>query len=895
MAIFNPQFFTNPAGSLNTAFGIPTCITNLTTAALSYLSPGLLTDLADAVESGRKTARSAIAKEVDNMFGEFGILQYDDATGKLNLFSESSRHGIDLGFLDSLANITGQFAEFEDLIAQGEAIIEGLEECMGQFNSWLDSQGPSPVVGAGGIGGGGTTAYTDNFRSSQLAISQARIQNCFNFIDDCNKTLGSIGEVLTLRQNEEDEAAATSDPVIFRLVYGPPVSKQGVFILSEDGLYYDSQNRDYNGNDIPSASDIGVVADSDAWNLNRPPNLGGRGTMVTLEDINQYVDTLFDINKIDETITDYYDNDHFLQVISAQKQKMLFDTSAQVDELVASGYTPDSALVVNHRQSMYAFLDSFNTMLNKRKKQIEVAVKAPTYFGSKQSFGPGEVPINDFSYLSGTNLNVSMEQQERLVFEAASIDEVVLPIKPLFVKSTGSQSQKLNLPFSVPEIGKGSIILGGSVSSTGVPTLSITDSVVSDRLFAVYNFLKPVGVDPGSKQYGSLNCATLGIKQNSQLIGRNQDMFTSGLGTPLFNGLVHRTTGTSPVINNYGSICRLPDIEGFQNFMYGLDGASFDCWLHLPNFGASSNHYERGEATVLDTNPVDGGWGNYNYYKILLANENVGGQSDYTASNVVNFNGINNAKGMLMGFTRDPIITEPFGSQGRILPGSNTDPGMNAGIAVENTVSANAFFIAPTIGLNSKEATFIPRKTDCIGDSYCKLSIDTSTTVNGVKFTDVSGAYMHLSVSFDTSANECRVYLDSVLMATSGMDAVFGVEPNKPARLPSFLGLNSKETSSFSYNQDSTDKPKDPAMDFFADGPALGENFTPWMLGGGWTDGMPVTTTTLDGGFMGNKHGLSSGLGGHVGSVKFYSKPLSTSEVLTNYNAQKGFFKNILT
>ena len=58
---------------------------------------------------------------------------------------------------------------------------------------------------------------------------------------------------------------------------------------------------------------------------------------------------------------------------------------------------------------------------------------------------------------------------------------------------------------------------------------------------------------------------------------------------------------------------------------------------------------------------------------------------------------------------------------------------------------------------------------------------------------------------------------------------------------------------------------------------------------------MPVTPNTLDGGFMGNKHGLNSGLGGHVGSVKFYSKPLSTNEVLTNYNAQKGFFKNILT
>ena len=71
--------------------------------------------------------------------------------------------------------------------------------------------------------------------------------------------------------------------------------------------------------------------------------------------------------------------------------------------------------------------------------------------------------------------------------------------------------------------------------------------------------------------------------------------------------------------------------------------------------------------------------------------------------------------------------------------------------------------------------------------------------------------------------------------------------------------------------------------------------FTPWLLGGGWTDGIPVAADTSAGGFMGTGHGYSSGLNGYVGSVKFYAKPLSNSEVKTNYNAQKGFFKNIVT
>ena len=41
--------------------------------------------------------------------------------------------------------------------------------------------------------------------------------------------------------------------------------------------------------------------------------------------------------------------------------------------------------------------------------------------------------------------------------------------------------------------------------------------------------------------------------------------------------------------------------------------------------------------------------------------------------------------------------------------------------------------------------------------------------------------------------------------------------------------------------------------------------------------------------------GLRSGLNGHMGSVKFYSRALTPAEAKENYKAQKGFFKNIDT
>ena len=929
MPIFNPEYLTNPTESLSTAFGIPTCFLDLTQGALGLLSNEVLGDMATAVAEGKKHALTSYTELFDASFAKWGLMSYDSATGRITLFGVDSDYGLNLDAASGVGFLLGAISELEYLYTQGDAIAGHVKDCMDQFKAWKEGSGPSETVAVGGVSPAYTpNNYSSNYQTAQVAVLKQKAESASAFITSCNNALNNIGAVLAQRQAESQVIEAggscsldgytteaqcvaaggvwtSSDEPIFRLSFGPPVSKLGVFILSEDGLYYNSQTRDYNGKDIPSPSDIGLVLDSEAWKLNYPPSLGGKGDVVTLEDVNKYVDTFFDSNIIDETLYTYYDQDHFIAVLESQKQKLLLDTSGQIVELLSSGYTEKSALVINHRQSLFSVISSFTEKVNKRKKQIEIAVKASSEFGADTYFSPGEIPINDFSYLSSVNLNISLEQQQRLVFEVGSVEDIILPIKPIFVRNYGAQTARLNLPFSIPTVGVGSIVVGGSVSSLATPTLSITDSIITDKLFAVYNFLRPRGVAPGPwappilagegmytrlAQFGSINCVSLGTSENAQLIGRNTELFVSGLSVPYLGGLVRLDQNTRK-ISDYGSVGRLPDTQNFQNFFYNLHGGTFECWIHVPKYGSNENYYERGESTAVNPNADSEAWADYNYYKLILANENTGGSYVTDVSSISTQLGSDSVRGFTMGFSRDPVIYSPD----LLIPGSDTDPGANGhNIDVSSTTASSCFFLAPTMSIGNQNVTFTPQEADCVVGGFAKMTINDDLVKNSTKFTDVSGQYMHLAVCFDTSANQCRVYLDSTLMATSSMSSVFGTTPYTPPYLPSFKTEESAlVASSFEYGEESVNT-TDYMQDFKA-GPVNDPAFTPWILGGGWTDGIPFDADASSGGFMGHHHGWTSGLGGHLGSVKFYSRPLSTYEVKTNFESQKGYYKNILT
>lgn len=151
--------------------------------------------------------------------------------------------------------------------------------------------------------------------------------------------------------------------------------------------------------------------------------------------------------------------------------------------------------------------------------------------------------------------------------------------------------------------------------------------------------------------------------------------------------------------------------------------------------------------------------------------------------------------------------------------------------------------------------------------------------LNSTKFGDVSSQFVLIDVACDPIRNEVKMYADGDLIALSSMTDVFGMPMGQAAALPTF-----KKANSFEYSSTTVDAPQ-----ILREGPLLNTFYTPWIVGGGYTDGM-----YYKGNFMGgDRGGITSGLRGHLGSLKFYSKALNSTEVKINYDAQKGFFKNI--
>ena len=186
--------------------------------------------------------------------------------------------------------------------------------------------------------------------------------------------------------------------------------------------------------------------------------------------------------------------------------------------------------------------------------------------------------------------------------------------------------------------------------------------------------------------------------------------------------------------------------------------------------------------------------------------------------------------------------------------------------------------MAPTQSTGVSSVGFINNTEECAGAGWHKLAVDASTSVGGVKFTDTSSTFMHVVLTVDPRKDEVKIFLDANQMSNGTMNSVFGVPIGTPPQLPSF-----HNASSFNYDTK-------PGLKYtiFKDGPTLNTYFTPWILGGGYTDGLRV-----EGGFMGTYGGRVSGLRGNIGGFKIYTKPLTSSEVKKNYDGQKDFFKNI--
>ena len=871
------------AAAVGGAFGVPDCLIDLASGALASLIPSpILAVIQLQIEQARAAARAAIKKIFKWLASKTGIIEYDTESGTLQFKSISS-----LGAIDSGLEILGSIGAFIEAInvAVADAIniynniegqIQDIVDCLQKFKDIQDfKKGPSASQGSPII-------FEAEFDAAKLKFDAVN-----DYINKTTDAINNINSILAERkadpslEPEFNDALADildgtgfnigspEDPGLqddtFRLVFGPPKSSDGQFLLSVDGLYYDAQSGGLDPVLVTIQKDIDP---GDVWKYDFDPNLGGKGQQISLNSINKFVDNIFDPNLIDDSapLQEHYDADHFLQVLNQQKSKHSQDLKDQITSLETE-FGVDSSIVLNFKQSIISQISSHEEKIKKRKKQIEIAVKVPAaYGGGTLAFEKGKVPINDFSFLEEYKLGVDLELQKSLVFDQADVVGIVLPVKPKFVKSSQKAESISFNHLTVPKVGKGQIIYTGSGTQDPI-VLSLTDEIETDKLFAIYNFLETKTVLPSSTDFLLTNCATEDTYNNGKLVSTNSaKIFVSGLGIPYFEGVVNNKASDTSAVESLGSFVKLPGTDEFRNLTYSPSGFSVDFWTHVPNITDGDQGWLSGTTSSLT--------------KVILGCENIGAKSgvnqfDYQGDlkdldYLANEKGDSFVRGMLMGFTRDRRITQD-------------DTGFSNNNSLNDPVSSLSFFVAPTISRDLSSASWI-NSDDCQNTTnYFKLNVDLHSTDIG----NVSSQFIHMNVSVEPEKDLVSVYCDGSLVTTSSMQSVFGSTDNRPPSLPTLAKENSFQYSSNTVVGPDTVK-QGPLLDTVTAG-EVQLKFTPWIVGGGFTDG-----NSLYGNFLGgDRGGITSGLRGHLGSLKFYSKPLDSSEVLKNYNAQKGFFKNI--
>jgi len=875
--------------SIGMAYGLPSCMLSLGQSAMNLLPASVLGPMSGKIAEAKAAAQDKMKEVFSKLMRDTGLKAFITESGTIQ-FGGLGWNDIDNFGLQGLSNLGGALGALQYAASYGAQIyqnvtgvidqVEGAIDCLDKYKQIESYQAGNSADQKAAL----SPEEQENLMNETYSADKAKLQRTVDFINAADAQIKTIDGILAARENDPslepcfldsseldtflDNTTFTRCPAVdpglddeedvFRLTYGPPISESGHYVLTSDGLYYDSQS---GGLDPVYLAISGIVPVGDAWKYDYDPNLGGKGQAISLESLNKYTDNIFDLNLVDDSLSlqSYYDADHFLATLLQQRDKHVYDLSGDLQRYIGE-FGEDSSVTKNQRQLIISDIALHNSKINRRKKQIEVSVKAPQIYGETDdpAFLPGEVPINDFSYLESYNLGVDLEKQKALVFHQAEVAGIVLPLQPKFV-SAAARPESMDVGhLNVPTIGKGSILYSPSGTLSGT-VLSLTDQITTHGLFAIYNFLETTLELPSSIDFPTTNCATHDMYNNGQLVGPSKtEVFFSGLGIPYLEGIVENKSTDPAAASALGSYFKLPATSEFNDLTYSPSGFTMECWAHVPNIRDGEVGWLSSTASSLT--------------KALISCENVGNQTPNTPLDYLgnlkdldyleNLQGDTFVRGMVCGFTRDRRITQP--GQGYSNSNYDNDP-----------VSSLSFFIAPTQARDSSSASFINNVHCQTSTSFYSMKVDLSNQAIG----NVSSQFVLIDVAVDPPNDEIRFYADGNSIATSSISEVFGVDPTKTINLPSF-----KKNNSFEYSSTTVDGPTT-----LKSGPRLNTFYTPWIVGGGYTDGMYQHGNFLGG----DRGGITSGLRGHIGSLKFYSRPLDSKEVTSNYKAQQGFFKKI--
>lgn len=896
MVSFDLNFFNTIAGTggiggVGAAFGVPSCLLTLAQDVLGLLPTPILAIIVLSLKKGIQLADAVIKSIYGAIRDLFGIVEWLTGDGLFTWISDFFGLGLDQSVATALAALGGLVAAAGAATSLASQLYSNYQMVAGQLEKMKECIESLKNMTGAQTGISDTPMDPEAFRKyvdDNYAADRYKAQSALAFIKAANDQVNFCNGVIAGRLNGTLEeplfrpelcdllegtglnvqcvTAEAAEPEIFRLVFGPPKSTHGQFILSRDGLYFDSQSSGITPALVYLDNKKANSSRGNIWKFKHNPNLGGRGDEFSINDLKTYVKTILDPDTINESsyLQEYYNKDGFLQELIGNKNKRLYDLSAQLNDLQTDN-APNS-IVLNFRQSIISETTNLSQKINKRKKQIELAVTLPNIYGTSVYYPPGEVPVNDFSYLGGMNINLDIQKQKALSFNQADVSGVVSPIKLSTTYVTSKvHSKNSNLDhLLIVEDGAGAIIYdGSSVSSTDAVVLHAENSLTTDSLFAMYNFLDTDVEDPSSTVFQLRNSASQTDDYYAQLVATGPDhVFTRGLGIPYLQGITKNSNTTPAQPSALGSFIRLPNTSLFNDLLYNQNGASIDFWVHTPDLVTGiSNGYNEGNVSSL--------------FRLVLANENTGfnGQGSSLDTEYLSNNfGVEAVRGFVMGFTRDRRLVSG-------LPASNDN--------TLNPASSTVFFLAPTQSANSSAIGFINRSyfdnQSCdIGTSYHSMIVPVSQEISGITVSSCQNEFTHIAVTFNPFTDNISIFTDGVEIATSSLSHVFGIPKYSMPNIPTFKNA----TNSFKYSTLTVGPNAPTALKY---GPGLDTYFTPWIVGGGYTDGM-----YYNGNFMGGTYGgIISGLRGNIGSLKFYSKPLSQTEILNNYNTQKTFFKNI--
>ena len=851
------------------ALGLPSCVLNLSAELLALLPGSVLIAVERLTAEYKRKIQEQITEGFNYLAEKLGIEQYFTDQGSISLRLDNSLLNLDLSLPAGIAALASAAADIYQNINNAGSFLREIKDCLNQIKDAMDSSNDPAFQSFAQREFVRDTTYAREIKKIEQALElkaqveelEATIDNILyerlldpskepkinpKYADLFSETSFEIGEP------EEEEVEE-----VIRLVYGPPRSREGQFILSVDGLYYDSQSDEGLVPVLTQLRDREAALDaSEKWMFNHDPNLGGKGDQVSERSFSKWINSVFDINQIDdsEMIQPHYMKDGFLQTLIGQRDKRIGDLDRQIKALEED--EPDGAIIANLKQSIISEKARHDVKINKRKKQIEVAVKAPGIFGGIEVFQPGKVPVNDFSYLQNFNISLALKDQQQLVINAEEVSGIVMPLTPKFVKVNAKNPAMTIDELYIPSMGYDAIITDGqSAEDPSGAEINLDEVVSTDGLFAMYNFLNSNVVLPSSVELNLNNCVTPDDYNNGQLVAKfSNEIFSNlGLAAPYLNGITVNSE-TNPTA--LGSFVKLPDTREFQDWTYRSSGFSFDTWVLAPDVEKQLKGWKDNDASGL--------------YRLILANENTGiGPNGIKADdyNLIQYTDSSDfVRGMIVGFTIDRRWTESA------LPSNRT----------EDNDNGFGFLIAPTISYDASTVGFLANPGCDVANGWRGMFIpQTKTTESGKTLRSCSTEYVHLAFSVDYREDKITVYLDGEVLETSAVSDVFGTNKGGSIKIPSF-----KKENSFEYKPETVGSLAPKSL---KNGPKTYPFFTPWILGGGYTDGYAA-----GGNFMGGEYGgQRSGLRGHLGSVKFYNKAITESQIKKNYDIQSKLFKTM--